>query len=85
MINLFHGIRNCKERLEREETPCKLKPKKRPNGPIQSEMLKVLLKDIVLDSHSLVMLGDIGIGPYLRRNCLSASVKTMADPGCRYG
>jgi len=36
-----------------------MKPKKKPNGPIQSEMLKVLLKDIVSDGHPLVKLGDM--------------------------
>ena len=36
-----------------------MKPKKKPNGPIQCEMLKVPLKDIVSESHPLVKLADI--------------------------
>jgi len=36
-----------------------MKPKKRPSGPIQSEIIKVLLKDIVSDRHPLVKLADM--------------------------
>ena len=36
-----------------------MKPKKRHDGPIQSEMLKVFLKDIVSDRHPLVQLADM--------------------------
>jgi IS5 family transposase len=36
-----------------------MKPKKRPNGPIQSEIIKVFLKDIVSDRHPLVLLADM--------------------------
>jgi len=36
-----------------------MKPKERPNGPIQSEMLKVFLKGIVSDRHPLVKLADM--------------------------
>jgi IS5 family transposase len=36
-----------------------MKPKKKPEGPIQSEMLKVFLKDIVSDRHPLVQLVDM--------------------------
>jgi hypothetical protein len=53
------GIYNRKVSLKREGKPCKMKPKKKPNGPIQCEMLKVPLKDIVSESHPLVKLADI--------------------------
>ncbi len=36
-----------------------MKPKKKSEGPIQSEMLKVFLKDIVSDRHPLVQLADM--------------------------
>jgi transposase, IS5 family len=36
-----------------------MKPKKKPKGPIQSELLKVMLKDIVSDRHPLVKLADM--------------------------
>lgn len=36
-----------------------MKPKKRHKGPIQSEMLKMFLKDIVSDRHPLAQLADM--------------------------
>jgi IS5 family transposase len=49
----------CKESLKREEKPCNMKPWKKPEGLIQSEMFKVFLKDIVFDRHPLVSLADM--------------------------
>jgi transposase, IS5 family len=36
-----------------------MKPKKKPQGPIQSSIIKVFLKDIVSDRHPLVKLADM--------------------------
>jgi transposase, IS5 family len=36
-----------------------MKPKKKPEGPIQSEMFKVFLKDLVSERHPLVKLADM--------------------------
>lgn len=36
-----------------------MKPKKRRKGPVQSSLIKVLLKDIISDDHPLVKLGDL--------------------------
>ena len=36
-----------------------MKPKKKPQGPIQSSMTKVFLKDLVSDRHPLVKLADM--------------------------
>jgi len=60
----YNGERNVlwyicrRERDFKEKNPAEMKPKKRTKSPIQSEMFKVSLQDIVFEGHPLVKLSD---------------------------
>lgn len=58
-----------------------MKPKKRPSGPIQSEILKVFLKDIVSDSHPLVKLGDMVEWSLFEERLASSFCEDNGRPG----
>ena len=60
-----------------------MKPRKKPEGSIQSELFKVFLKDLVFDRHPLVKLADMVEWEVFEKELARRFAMTMADPDCR--
>lgn len=59
IIRSFSDIFICKERAFERRNLAEMKPKKKLNGPVQSAMFKLFLKEIISDEHSLVKLASL--------------------------